>query len=140
MSFFDRCHPKNLQTHDFSGVLGTRPFCNQSVAKMTHSTMHSDYKDHIVSGNRNLIILIKLFSGFLAKSRKTAVFDPKMSIFSKFRKNLYIVLYKLRNLLKSYFKKFVKSRRKNLTSFDGYPFCRVPKKKRFWRLLGKNAK
>ena len=140
MSFFDRCHPKNLQTHDFSGVLGTRPFCNQSVAKMTHSTMHSD----LLSGNRTLIILINLIKLFFwvlsKKSRKTAVFDPKMSIFSKFRKKLYIVLYNLRKLLKSSFKKLLKSRRKNLNSCDGYPLGGVSKKNGFWRLLGKNAK
>ena len=54
-----------------------------------------------------------------------------MSIFSKFQKKLYIVLYKLRNLLKRYFKKILKSRRKNLNSFDGYPLCRVSKKSVF---------
>ena len=48
-----------------------------------------------------------------------------------FRKKLNIVLYKLRNLLKSYFKKILKSRRKNLNSFDGYSLCRVTKKSVF---------
>ena len=52
-----------------------------------------------------------------------------MSIFSKFRKKLYIVLYNLRKLLKSSFKKLLKSRRKNLNSCDGYPLGGVSKKK-----------
>ena len=95
MSFFDRCHPKNLQTHDFSGVLGTRPFCKQSVAKMTHSTMDSDYKDLIMSGNRTLIILIiliKLFFWVLSKKVGKQPFSTQKCLFSLSSERNYIII------------------------------------------------